>query len=513
MEHSNSVIKNQAIGKFFYLVFFPLFFVLHGYNENFGVISLGIIAELFIKYVLVTFVTLLGALLILKRADKAFLFAFAALCFYFFFGSFHQLLISGLNAKRLSSYSVLLPSIFLILGSMLFVLKKSKQQFLLAVSYLKWLLVAFVLFESSVFLYHTLEPKKMVGAPESLPLITAGPSNTDKPDIFFIVFDGYTSSDCLKNEFDFDNSSLDSLLVAHRFFISRSSKSNYNLTPFSVGSVLNCSYLKVDSQQQVISQKDLLSGVITVKNNWVIPFFQKQGYTIKNFGVFDFNSVRTTTYPFFAREYFIASIDDQTLLSSVMRDIGWNFQIKDFLKGTFRIPESYKRAKEKYLHRNEINYDHLIDELQTIGSSPKFVYCHIMLPHEPYFLNSDGSKVSDTAIILQRIDDRRGYLGQVAYSNLLLSKIIKLSDVNSKRKKVVIIMGDHGFRSYPDKSYRPKTFLNLNCIYTTDGEFNLYDGISPVNTFRFILHKYFNQPLSFLRDSSIYLVDPKYEKK
>jgi hypothetical protein len=392
-------------------------------------------------------------------------------------------------------------------------LKRSRGRYMRIARYIKILLLLFLLFEGCILLNNIFNRKKLAGSVVFIPGIDERLKKKidSLPDVFFIVFDGYTSSAVLKEDFDFDNKILDSLLEVHHFAVLPSSKSNYNLTPFSLGSVLNASYLKVDSQEYVINHKDLLSAVNTVRDNWIVPFLQRNEYEIKNFGVFDFKTAPAATYPYFGKNYFTGAIDDQTFFSRALGDIGWNFTLRNIFTGQFRVPRMYLKQKKEYILRNEFNYEHLIKELQAQTDKPRFVYCHMMLPHEPYYFNKDGSLVSDTAILLQKVRDEAGYIGQVQYSNHLLEKIIQLSSKNSSRARIVLIMGDHGYRSYPSKSERPKTFRNLNCFYSSDGTQNLYKAISPVNAFRFIMNRYFDQKLPFLKDTSIYLVDPVYD--
>ena len=88
--------------------------------------------------------------------------------------------------------------------------------------------------------------------------------NENKPDIFFVVFDEYASSKSLKEDFDFDNSEIDSLFEANGFFVSYDSKSNYNYTFFSVASTFVLDYLKL-KPNDLISEKSTLQGIKTGK--------------------------------------------------------------------------------------------------------------------------------------------------------------------------------------------------------------------------------------------------------
>jgi hypothetical protein len=50
--------------------------------------------------------------------------------------------------------------------------------------------------------------------------------------------------------------------------------------------------------------------------------------------------------------------------------------------------------------------------------------------------------------------------------------------------------------------------MDLNTYYFSDGNYStLYDSISPVNSFRVILNKYFKTGLPLLKDSTIRFKD------
>ena len=114
--------------------------------------------------------------------------------------------------------------------------------------------------------------------------------------------------------------------------------------------------------------------------------------------------------------------------------------------------------------------------------------------------------VSDTLIINQQLNAVESYLDQLQYANKLLKAFFKIMSVKRKRECVIIIQGDHGFRELKNASGRELMFMNLNTFYFSDKNYtDLYDGISPVNTFRVVLNKYFCQQLPLLKDSTIFL--------
>ena len=60
-------------------------------------------------------------------------------------------------------------------------------------------------------------------------------SNLDNPNIYYIILDGYSNNESLKNNFNFDNSKFLKYLENSGFIINKNSFSNYEGTVFSMG--------------------------------------------------------------------------------------------------------------------------------------------------------------------------------------------------------------------------------------------------------------------------------------
>src|SRR6266508_2690371 len=74
----------------------------------------------------------------------------------------------------------------------------------------------------------------------SLPTLSGPPS---KPDIYYIVLDGYVRADILQEMFKFDNSEFINDLQDKGFVVPVSNHSNYPVTPLSLASTLNMDYI------------------------------------------------------------------------------------------------------------------------------------------------------------------------------------------------------------------------------------------------------------------------------
>ena len=104
----------------------------------------------------------------------------------------------------------------------------------------------------------------------------------------------------------------------------------------------------------------------------------------------------------------------------------------------------------------------------------------------------------------------QGYRNQVRYLNEKLKMVVDSIRGGSDRPPVIIIQGDHGpgsrlsLDSLEDTNAR-KRFSILNAYHLpAGGEEDLYDSISPVNTFRVVFNHYFGTNYPLLADRSFY---------
>jgi hypothetical protein len=89
----------------------------------------------------------------------------------------------------------------------------------------------------------------------------------------------------------------------------------------------------------------------------------------------------------------------------------------------------------------------------------------------------------------------------VTYINKRILAIVDLILKDSPKPPIIIIQGDHGPAPF---DVIPRRMKNLNSYYFPDNTEGLYPTITPVNTFRLILNKYFGQQYPMLEDRSLY---------
>ena len=145
-------------------------------------------------------------------------------------------------------------------------------------------------------------------------------------------------------------------------------------------------------------------------------------------------------------------------------------------------------------HRDRVLF--ALDVLEELSSTPgpKFVFAHIVSPHEPMVFGPNGET-------LERVPSYdKGYPDQIAYLNKRIVPIVDAILQNSPIPPIIIIQGDHGARQNVGEYGRLGI---LNAYYLPGGgDQGLYNSISPVNTFRVLFNTYFGQNYELLEDVS-----------
>ncbi len=484
----------------------PLFYVLHIYNEYFGILAIAIAIKFLFYYLLLSIAIFSISFLLFKNTIKAGAWTILFLIFFFFFGAMHDFLKSFHLPAFLISYKFLLSLALILFVLLTAGLRKSKPP-LQANRFFLYLFILLFILETGITLFYifTNQIKKtdLAGNDQSLNPVLSIKDKKQIPDIFFMVVDEYTSSKALKKYFNFDNSQLDSSLLNAGFFISTNSQSNYNATLLSMGSTFNLQYFNRDIEKKPNNTFRLLQDSYSYKNSLLPELLEKNGYDIVNLSLSDIKNHPITAEPLF-KEYANLAMDHSTLWGRIRKDIFWNIIV--------RWPGYRKTrpADKDFINRNNINYTNFLGELRKETDKPKFVISHVLIPHRPAFVDRNGRPrmVSDEDFIDKNHDDL--YLEQVIYVNTWINSLAKAATTTARtRPLVLIIEGDHGNR-YAEwgRAIREKQFMNLNTYYFSDKDYSmLYDSISPVNSFRVVLNKYFQAGLPLLKDSTIRLTD------
>jgi hypothetical protein len=347
------------------------------------------------------------------------------------------------------------------------------------------------------------------------------------PDVYYIVLDGYARGDVLTELYDFDNQPLLDHLRSLGFYIADESHTNYNQTFLSVPSSLNMAYINDLMEVEPDTPYDYKKHVRLVDNSEVERILAELGYEMVNF-----NSGHGLTSIVNADHYLRPENTEESLFDSSINFFGKSFPLTSFeallLETTALrpfLPKMYQSMAEPpkfQRHRDRILYtfSHLADLAQADGNY--FTFTHIITPHPPFVFEADGEpklhtdaySIADGTHFVGRKGSRAeyidGYRNQLTYVNTLLVETVEQILAQSETPPVIILQADHGPGAYFDWHSVEKTDNNermsiFNAYYFPGGDEGwLYPSITPVNTFRVVLNRYFDYDLELLEDLSYF---------
>lgn len=177
------------------VIAFPLFFILHGVNEQFGLLRIETIGRLFLIYTVVAVVVAIFSKLSMRTYERATVYLFLLLCIYFFFGAVKDA-VAGIFLQSIAgSYKVLITVIILVIVSITFFTRRIKTSFDTATRFIRYLLIICVALEVGTLVYNFISNKDHQKDPgdidhEVLKNILV-PDTVQKPTIVWIVMDEY----------------------------------------------------------------------------------------------------------------------------------------------------------------------------------------------------------------------------------------------------------------------------------------------------------------------------------
>jgi hypothetical protein len=237
-----------------------------------------------------------------------------------------------------------------------------------------------------------------------------------------------------------------------------------------------------------------------IRNSGVIKFLIANGYTFSNYSIFDFEDRPAINYDSFLPNN-TSLITSQTFLSRVLKDISYNIST-----GRWKLKWGLEKRAYEHLSNNENVIRAVKESSSEKTNNPKFVYAHLMMPHYPYYFDSQNRPLPIQKLLPGQETDRENYIEYMQYCSYRILGLVDTIISHSDSPPVILLLGDHGFREGIEKEERKYVFMNLNAIYLPGKNYSLfYDSISNVNQFRVFLNTEFKQQLPLLKDSTIFL--------
>ena len=501
----------QVIGNYpLFLFLLPVFFIYSGYNELFGFLSFHFVLLNLTIISASVFAIYFISLFFLKAKTKAAIFTFfiALVCL-----TFGYIIDSIKNVESLQFFAryIFLIPVILILFVILFWTVKRKEVSTGFYTFLNLLFLILILSEipNSIKRYrldksvHNLIDFRFSVANE----YAAASQQIDslKPDIYFLVFDAMAASKSVEHATDKNITHLDSFLTSKGFYLASDARANYNWTIHSLSTTLNMEYLPPWIAPVMNDLKVYFWGSSSFKDNSLFRILRKENYAINSFQPISFENEQWPGHPYFysLKKYHYSF---KTLPGRVYKDIFWNYTRIDI---DFIHKQQLQSLTQRNLNKKH-DFDTTIDLVKkscSTKSSPKFIYGHFMLPHDPYVFDSTGRLKSPGETVVRTIkQDLEGYYQQLKYTTIVIRDLVTYIQTNNKKNTIIIVAGDHGFKT-KEARQEGYTFNNYSAFYFPDKDYStLYKSASPVNTFRFVLNKYFNAGLPLLKDSSSLVV-------
>ncbi|NIA18316.1 MAG: sulfatase-like hydrolase/transferase [Actinobacteria bacterium] len=334
--------------------------------------------------------------------------------------------------------------------------------------------------------------------------INAVNARENLPDIYYIILDGYARADVLKDIYGYDNSYFINYLKNKGFFVAEESRANYPQTFLSMSSALNFEYINYLSETMGEESDDRRPFKKMIKDNNVYKFLKNNGYKF---------AVLPSTWTGLHKN----------LNADIKIDGTAGFNSFDkILLDTTPISFLFRKKIGAMFFRDKILFS--FNNMSKVAeiSGPTFIYTHFLMPHPPFVFNKDGNPYKQRGFA-QGLDGdhyfkhspdkneyREKYKNALIFANKKTMEMIDEIISKSDKPPIIILQSDHGPGSMtywedPKKTNMKERLSILNAYYLPEeAKQNLYNSITPVNSFRVVLNYIFNADFELLEDKSYF---------
>ena len=324
------------------------------------------------------------------------------------------------------------------------------------------------------------------------------PQDQLAPDVYYIILDAYARDDYLLEDQGYNNIDFLRELENLGFFIANCSQSNYAQTQLSLASSLNMNYLQALGGQFNTNNTSRVGVDELIRHGVVRQAFESLGYSTAafetGFKYTQWEDADLYLSPTAGKLETLQIAQGLSEFEAILIKTTAGLILADSHAVLPRILQP-DFDNPRRIHRERILY--ALDQLGKLPDLPvpKFVFAHLVIPHPPYVFSSDGEFTDFD------IEAKTGYIDQIEYLNKRMVPVLQDILSSSVTPPIIIIQADHGaIHSPPDKRLEV-----LNAIYLPGISSEiLYEGMSPVNTFRIILNKYFGGSYPLLADIGYY---------
>lgn len=349
------------------------------------------------------------------------------------------------------------------------------------------------------------------------PLPEHSPVNTESlPDIYFLILDGYSSSQGLTEIWDHDNGAFEDSLRETGFIVPTQSRSNYVHTHLSLASMLNWTHL-LHLTDMFGDGRDRSYTYEMIRNNRAARFLKSIGYDFVFFPT-TYSATRQNRMadiqlpePPLREDSFLFAWLNQTSATPLILFICWALECQ-----TPRFPYPPETAREF-----ELKFKLLARSADR--EKPVFVLAHVLLPHPPFVFEADCTHrdplwpISGDPSAWDSV--RPGYVGQIACLNRMLLGLVDQVLAKSRTPPIIILQADHGGgaiqldpltgQTIPMEELDKRTIddrIHIFAAYYLPRHYQevLYDSITPVNVLPIIFNKVFETRIPLSEDTTFW---------
>jgi len=486
---------------------FALFPVLFLYSFNITQVPTRQVIVSLLVVQLITLLLWVGFSRLYKNRKKGGLLLILMLFLFFTYGHFNKALTGAGVALGQQRYLLLLWAVLLAGGTYLISkTRASLQHHTLILNVVTGVLAASSLLQIVPYEIERISTQQTVAQARQVARIDFDPAQVQlnlpnpPPDIYYLVFDRYANPTVLRTDFGYDNRPFIDFLTRHNFFVAQESNANYPSTFLSLASSLNMEHLDYLKTAKDSNDHTVIYPMLQDFRVWRI--LKAHGYRFIHFGDW-WDPTRTNPFA------------DLNINYNPLGTNGFSILL---LKTTALNPllEAYW-GSDHAQNRQRIWYK--FDKLAEMPAlkGPKFVFAHMLLPHDPYIFGPNGEPLSPAETA--RRSEVENYTNQLTFTNRQIRQLVETLLAQSEPPPIIIIQSDEGPMITPqflDQEFivntdwsrispdQLDTHLKIMNAYHLPGAAPdlLYDSITPVNSFRLIFNHYFGTNFELLEDKT-----------
>lgn len=310
-------------------------------------------------------------------------------------------------------------------------------------------------------------------ADTSAPVQEQVAAGEDNPNIYWLIFDEYSSFEVIDQVYQYDYRPFDTWLQDRGFSVVHGgSNEGYN-TDRILTNYINMDYLVTEemSYQEKAEVRESPNGLLK-------SLLAQNGYQVKPLG----NAAYFFGWDDTGNEGEAVTVSGENLSYLLYH----NTALQPF------VQLDSNESKQKI-----INTMDWFNDANNYGVKNRFVCPYLELPHQPFYFDENGNSVA--LADSNNWKDKQIYLGQYNYTTKRMMQAVEAIQVNDP-EAVIILQSDHSARAASDeelfKKLIPEPLMRtyFAAVYLPDEKLEL-DGLSGVNVLRQTFSRVFNVDL------------------